>query len=198
MPGGMCTFNQIFKHLQPKLNLSDMKKHVENFQVTRKYFLRLIALTVMASLFILPIKMNAQGAVANFTGTWALNLEKSTQLQDGGGGGQRIGSANFTITQEANLLTQTRTGQDGTSRVNKYTLDGKESVNTTGGGESKSTAKWSADGKTLTIVTKATYNGNERTSTAVWSLIDAKTLSIVSTRQGQNGEVKATMVYDKK
>ena len=116
----------------------------------------------------------------------------------GGGGGQRMGGSNFTVTQEANLMTQTRTGQDGTPRVTKYTLDGKESVNTTRGGESKSTAKWSADGKTLTIVTKATYNGNERTSTAVWSLIDAKTLSIVSTRQGQDGEVKATMVYDKK
>jgi Tol biopolymer transport system component len=105
---------------------------------------------------------------------------------------------NFTITQEANLLTRTRTGQDGTSTVTKYTLDGKESVNTTGGGESKSTANWSADGKTLTIVTKSNFNGNERTSTAVWSLIDAKTLSIVSTRQGQDGEVKTTMVYDKK
>jgi hypothetical protein len=29
-------------------------------------------------------------------------------------------------------------------------------------------------------------------------MIDAKTLSILSTRQGQDGEVKTTMVYDKK
>ena len=173
-----------------------MKKHFENFQITRKYFMRLMTLTVMASLFILPIKMNAQGTKANFAGTWALNAEKSTMPQ-GGGGGQRMGG-NFVVAQEANLLTQTRTSQDGTSRVTKYTLDGKESVNTTRGGESKSTAKWSADGKTLTIVTKSTFDGNERTSTAVWSLIDTKTLSIVSTRQGQNGEVKSTMVYDKK
>jgi Tol biopolymer transport system component len=142
--------------------------------------------------------IHAQGSKANFAGSWAMNAEKSTLPQGGGGGGgQRMGGT-FTITQEANLLTQTRTGQDGTTRVTKYTLDGKESVNTTGGGESKSTANWSADGKTLTIVTKATFNGNERTSSAVWSLIDAKTLSIVSTRQGQDGEVKTTMVYDKK
>ena len=191
----MHTFEYIFKYLQPKLNLSDMKKHVVNFQVTRKYFMRLMALTLMASLFILPVKMNAQGAKANFSGTWALNAEKSTQIQ---GGGQRMGGRNFTVTQEANLLTQTRTNQDGESRVTKYTLDGKESVNTMGEFQSKSTAKWSADGKTLTIITKSNFNGNERTSTAVWSLIDAKTLSIVSTRQGQDGEVKATMVYDKK
>ena len=174
-----------------------MKKHVANFQVTRTYFMRLMALTVMASLFILPIKMNAQGAKVNFSGTWALNKGEST-IPEGGGGGQRMGGRNFTVTQEANLLTQTRTSQDGTSRVTKYTLDGKESVNTFGEFESKSTAKWSADGKSLTIITKSNFNGNERTSTAVWSLIDAKTLSIASTRQGQDGEVKATMVYDKK
>jgi hypothetical protein len=174
-----------------------MKKNVKNFQVTRRYFMGLLALALTASFFILPIKMNAQGAKANFAGTWALNEEKST-IPQGGGGGQRMGGRNFTVTQEANLLTQTRTSQDGTSRVTKYTLDGKESVNTFGEFESKSTAKWSADGKSLTIITKSNFNGNERTSTAVWSLIDAKTLSIVSTRQGQDGEVKATMVYDKK
>ena len=173
-----------------------MKKNFKNFQVTRKYFMGLLALALTASFFILPVKMNAQGAKANFAGTWALNEAKSTLPQ--GGGGQRMGGRNFTVTQEANLLTQTRTSQDGTSRVTKYTLDGKESVNTFGEFESKSTAKWSADGKSLTITTKSNFNGTERTSTAVWSLIDAKTLSIVSTRQGQNGEVKTTMIYDKK
>jgi len=191
----MHTFEYNVKYLQPNLNLSDMKKHVVNNQVTRKYFMRLMTLTCMASLFIFPVKMNAQGVKADFSGTWALNAEKSTQIQ---GGGQRMGGRNFTIAQEVNLLTQTRTNQDGESRVTKYTLDGKESVNTMGEFQSKSTAKWSADGKTLTIITKSNFNGNERTSTAVWSLPDAKTLSIVSTRQGQNGEVKTAMIYDKK
>jgi hypothetical protein len=166
-----------------------MKRNLSNL-------MRLLSLTVVLSL-IAPVMIHAQAGKANFAGTWAMNAEKSTLPQGGGGGGQRMGGT-FTITQEANLLTRTRTGQDGTSTVTKYTLDGKESVNTTGGGESKSTANWSADGKTLTIVTKSNFNGNERTSTAVWSLIDAKTLSIVSTRQGQDGEVKTTMVYDKK
>lgn len=145
---------------------------------------------------IAPTMMDAQGGKADFTGTWVFNTEKSVLPQ--GGNAQRMGGGNFTVTQEANLLTQTRTGQDGTSRVTKYALDGKESVSTTGGGESKSTAKWSADGKTLTIVTKTIINGNERNSTAVWSLIDGNTLSILITRQNQNGDVKATMVYDKK
>lgn len=169
-----------------------MKKNVSNL-------IRLFSLMLMLAL-IMPAMANAQAGKANFAGTWAMNAEKSTMPQGGGGGGgggQRMGG-DVVIAQEANLLTQTRTGQDGTARVTKYTLDGKESVNTMGQGESKSTATWSADGKSLTVVTKSNFNGTERTSTAVWSLVDAKTLSIASTRQGQDGEVKTTMVYDKK
>lgn len=147
-----------------------------------------IVLTLIA-----PVITNAQAGKVNFAGTWALNASKSTQPQ---GGRQRMGG-NFTVAQEGNILTQTRTSQDGTARVSKYTLDGKESVNPMGNGESKSTAKWSSDGKTLNIVTKMNFNGNEMTMNSVWSLTDPKTLTIVSTRQGQNGEVKTTMVYDK-
>jgi hypothetical protein len=168
-----------------------------------KRFSRLMQLLslIIALALAAPVTVNAQAGKANFAGTWALNAEKSTTPQGGGGGGGGRGmggGGNFTVAQEANLLTQTRTGQDGTTRVTKYTLDGKETVNAMGQGESKSTATWSADGKSLTVVTKTSFNGNERTSTAVWSMIDAKTLSIVTTRQGQNGEVKMTMVYDKK
>jgi hypothetical protein len=173
-------------------NLLNMEKRFSNL-------MQLLAL-IIALAFVAPVMVNAQAGKANFTGTWALNAEKSTLPQGGGGGGGRGmgGGGNFTVTQAGNVLTQTRTGPDGTERATKYTLDGKESVNTFGQGESKSTATWSADGKSLTIVTKMSFNGNERTSSQVWSLIDAKTMSIVSTRQGQDGEVKTTMVYDKK
>lgn len=139
----------------------------------------------------------------------AFNASKSTLPQSGGaGGGGRGGGGNFIATQAANLLTvvTTRTGQDGTptTRTAQYTLDGKESVNTTGGGgggagsESKSTAKWAADGKSLTIVTTRTFNDNTMTSTEVWSLTDANTLSRVTTFTTPNGERKTTLVYDKK
>jgi hypothetical protein len=84
--------------------------------------------------------------------------------------------------------------------VTKYTLDGKESVNTMGENQSKSVATWSADGKLLTIKTTAEFNGNAFTSTEVWSAPDAKTLSITRTSPGRDGgpERKMTMVYDKK
>ena len=156
---------------------------------------------VFVLVLIAPITTNAQAGKANFAGSWTMNEAKSTLPQGGGGGGfgGRMGGGTFTVTQDANTLSQSRTGQDGTERVTKYTLDGKESSNPMGpGGESKSTAKWSADGKSLTIVTKMDFNGNEMTTTAVWSLIDAKTLSIASTRPGPDGEMVTKMVYDKK
>jgi dipeptidyl aminopeptidase/acylaminoacyl peptidase len=162
-------------------------------------------------LFVLVLIMavlgvNAQASNTNFAGTWTLNTEKSTQPQGDQGGGMRLGGGNFVAIQEANILTveRTRTGQDGqsTTMTMKYTLDGKESVNTSPRGDSKSVAKWSPDGKSLTIETSRTMdmNGESMTmkSTEVWTLTDAKTLTIVYTRQGPNGEVKATMVYDKK
>ncbi len=157
--------------------------------------MKLFSLALMLALIVPAVTFAQQGKV-NFAGTWELNTEKSTMSQNGGY--QRMGGGSFSITQDANVLTRSRTGQNGTTRVTKYTLDGKESINTTGRGESKSTAKWSSDGKTLTIVTKMNFDGNERTITDAWTMVDPKTLSIVSTRVGQNGEVKNTMIYDKK
>ena len=172
-----------------------MKKNVSGF-------IRLLTLTLILAL-ISPVMTNAQGGKVNFAGNWVLNAEKSTQPQGGGG---RMGGGNFVATQEANLLTvvRTRTGQDGqsTTMTMKYTLDGKESLNTSPRGDSKSVATWSADGKTLNISTSRTMDMNGETrvmkSTEVWTLTDANTLTVLSTRQGPDGEVKSTMVYDKK
>ncbi len=67
----------------------------------------------------------------------------------------------------------------------------------TGRGESKSTAKWSADGKSLTIVTVASYNGNGGKSTGVWTLTDSNTVSVASQRQNRDGqEVKTGLEYE--
>ncbi|HPF01784.1 MAG TPA: hypothetical protein PLV06_02875 [Bacteroidales bacterium] len=168
--------------------------------------IQVVSLAV-AILLMAPLTTSAQAGKANFSGKWAFNAEKSTLPQGGGGqqagqgqraGGARMGGGEFTITQDATTLTQSRAGQDGTARETKYVLDGKENVSTTARGETKYTATWAADGKSLKIVTKMSFNGNERTTTAVWSLKDANTLAIETTRQGQSGDVKTTMVYDKK
>jgi dipeptidyl aminopeptidase/acylaminoacyl peptidase len=184
-----------------------MKKNNEKTQVSVSAFIRLTSLTLVLALMV-PAMANAQAGKTNFAGNWTLNAEKSTQPQggQGGGGGMRMGGGSFVATQDANVLTvvRTRTGQDGQpiTTTMKYTLDGKESVNTSPRGDSKSVAKWSADGKSLTIETSRTMdmNGESRTvkSTEVWALTDSKTLTVSSTRQGPNGDVKSNMVFEKK
>lgn len=177
-----------------------MKKNVKNFGINYRDFLRLMSLVVI--LFVLvPAMANAQSGKANFSGTWAMNADKSNLGNAGGGGRGFGGGGNMVVNQDNNTLTIERTmnrqGQE-TKMTTKYTLDGKETVNTTGRGESKSTAKWSADGKSLTITTTSSFNGNDRTSKEVWTLKDAKTLSIASTRPNRNGEeTTTTRVYDK-
>ncbi len=165
-----------------------MKKNVLNL-------MNLLSVTALL-VFVLPAMTHAQGK-ANFSGTWTLNESKSTMPE---GGGRFMGGSNFTVTQDAGVLTRASQGRNGEERVSKYNLDGKESVNTMGGrGESKSVATWSADGKSLTIKTTMEFNGNQRTSSEVWTMPDSKTLSITRTFTNRDGdEMKTTMVYDKK
>lgn len=165
--------------------------------------IQLMSLTMLLAV-LTPVILKAQSGAANFAGTWAMNAEKSS-IGDNPGS-QRMWSGDFVVTQEANLLTvvRTRTNQNGETMTTtmKYTLDGKESINTTPRGESKSTAKWSADGKTINIETSRTFdmNGQSMTmkSSEAWSLVDAKTISIAYSFQGRDGEIKATVVCDKK
>ena len=164
-----------------------MKKDFSNL-------MKLLSLAVIL-LFVMPVIAKAQKP--DFSGNWALNESKSTMPE--GGGRMMMGGREFTVTQEANLLTRKSVGRDGTERVSKYTLDGKESIKSMGNNQIPSTATWSADGKSLTIKTTMEFNGNKRTSTAVWSMTDAKTLSIATSSTNRDGEeIKATMVYDKK
>ena len=182
-----------------------MKKNIETFETRSSLIKRFMAITLMLTI-IVPVTLMAQAGKTNFSGNWTLNSEKSTLPEGGQGGGMRMGGGNFVATQENNALTvvRTRTGQDGQSTTStmKYTLDGKESLNTSPRGDSKSVATWAPDGKSLTIETSRTMdmNGQSTTmkSTEVWKLTDEKTLAVASTRQGPNGEVKANMVYDKK
>ena len=176
-----------------------MEKNEKKSWINLPRIVQLISLALVF-LLIVPTLGNAQSGKANFAGNWTFNEEKSNL---GDTGGRRFGGGDMVVKQETNLLAvdRTRTNRDGeeVTRTSKYTLDGKESINTFGQGESKSTAKWSADGKSLTISTTSSFNGTDRTTTEVWTLKDAKTLAITSKRQGMDGnEVETTRVYDKK
>lgn len=178
--------------------------------------LMVLPLLIVAAL-LLHTAVMAQGSKTNFTGNWTYNAGKSNTGQPqgqasgqdqrpGGQGRGGFGGGDFTAKQEGNLLTVERTmnASDGSVRTmsSKYTLDGKESVNSSRMGESKSFATWSADGKKLTIETMRTMtrDGESRTmkTTEVWSLTDSKTLQIETTMPSPNGERKTTSVYDKK
>ncbi|HOW08918.1 MAG TPA: hypothetical protein PLX08_03855 [Bacteroidales bacterium] len=166
--------------------------------------MQVVSLAVIAAFLCMPLTLSAQGSRPNFSGKWIFNESKSN-LGDQPQGGFRMGGGNFTATQDANSLTveSTRNTPDGQTMTttSKYTLDGKVSVNSTGRGESKSTATWSADGKSLTIVTTRTFERDgqsmEMKTTEVWSLTSPKVLSIVRTMNTPNGERKITSVYDK-
>ncbi len=184
-----------------------MRKNNRNLKI-------MLSAMIILAFLIIPFSLNGQSGKANFSGTWALNAEKSTFGQGAGGpGGQApqgqaqqgqrggFGGGNFVAKQEANLLSVDRTRGDQTV-TSKYTLDGKESVNATGRGESKSTATWSADGKNLTIVTTRTFErdgqSTQMKTTEVWTLTSPAQLTIASATSTPNGERKTTMVYDKK
>lgn len=177
---------------------------------------QVLPLLVVAAL-LLHTAVMAQGSKTNFTGSWTYNAAKSNTGQSQGqaagqeqrAGGQNrggFGGGDFVVKQDGNILTvdRTMTTSDGSTRTmsSKYTLDGKESVNSSRMGESKSFAAWSQDGKKLTIETMRTMNrnGESRTmkTTEVWSLTDNKTLQIETTMPSPNGERKMTSVYDRK
>ena len=151
---------------------------------------------LLASLAVTPALAQSP---CDFSGVWKMNVEKSDPMGGGGGGGG-MRDAVTTITQTATELTVvTKFGE--TTRTLTYKLDGSESVNAgMRGGETKSKAKW--DGATLVIesVTNVTGpNGDMQvTSKEVRSLsADGKTMTVVSSRMGPNGETTRKTVYDK-
>jgi Tol biopolymer transport system component len=160
-----------------------MKKNLLNF-------MRLLSLTAV-TILISPVMIYAQTGRTAFSGTWALNSMESSPIA-------RSSSGEIVVKQEANLLTTTTTSKDGMSVVVRYTLDGKESINNSDEGERSSTAKFSADGKTLTILTRYYIDDMEKTEQDVWSLRDTKTLSVVNTASGTSGDEVTRFVYNKK
>jgi len=151
---------------------------------------RLVLFTIVMALAVTGLAL-AQ-AKPDFSGTWVLDTAKSDQMGAPGGGGGRGGPAGpMTIKQTATELTTEMTR--GENKITAtYKLDGTESVNTTGMGESKSVAKF--DGAKLVIKTvRETPNGTME-STATYTLsADGKEMTVLNS--SQRGESKR--VYTK-
>ena len=154
-------------------------------------------------------------ASPNLTGTWVLDKAKSDPIRmggpggpGGGGEGRRGGDLNLTlvIRQSGNDLHMIRKMSMGTNErppvEQKYTLDGKETTNPSGGRGGVLTAKanWNKDTLVIQGTQKlSTPNGDfdidiktEYTLSA-----DGKTLTIVSTRSTPQGDTTTKQIYNK-
>lgn len=159
---------------------------------------------ILVGLFILFfVQVSAQNGTVNFSGNWALNESKSKL----GDGPFKMAASTLIVKQEVNNLSIERTmsGPDGQEMKMKakYTMDGKECENS-GMMEmkTKSTVTWLDDKKSITIVsiTFFTMNGDnmEMKATEIWKLDGEKVLKIQAVNDSPDGEIKTSLVYDKK
>jgi hypothetical protein len=176
--------------------MKQMKARI-NFKNNGKSLLAI----VFVSIFILTTA-NVFAQNPNFSGNWVLNESKSKLPEMG----FRRPASKITVTQDNLVLNTERLskGRDGEDRITKekITLDGKECENVIfQDRKRKSTANWSADGKALEIKSSMTFDmggeSREIKSSEIWKLNDDKSLlTIESTSDGRDGEVKATLAYD--
>jgi hypothetical protein len=160
-------------------------------------------LMVLGLSVIFFVQVSAQNTVINFSGDWALNESKSNF----GDAQFRMAASILTVKQEGNNLSIDRTlntpdGQE-MKMTGKYTLDGKECENAGfKDSKTKSTVKWSADNKSITIASSTVFNMNgdnmEMKASEIWTLDGDKTLKIETSNTMPDGEMKTSLVYDKK
>jgi hypothetical protein len=159
---------------------------------------------ILVGLFILFfVQVSAQNGTINFSGNWVLNESKSKL----GDGPFKMAASTLSVKQDGNNLSIDRTmmGPDGQEMkmTGKYTLDGKVCENS---GmmdmKTKSTVIWSVDKKSITIASVTIFNMNgdnmEMKSSEIWKLEGDKTLKIEATNDTPEGEMKTSLVYERK
>ena len=138
----------------------------------------------------------------DFSGNWKLNESKSELGQFGGRSAKKLkiqGNVESIAIQRAST---NQAGEEMTTDE-KLTFDDKESESTVfGNTKKKSKAKWSDDGKTLTVKSTIAFERNGETmeikTTEIWTLSDdGKTLTINSTSESPRGTNTTKLVYDK-
>lgn len=139
---------------------------------------------------------------ANFSGSWTLNEGKS-ELGNFG----RFAARKIKIEQKDDAITIAKTSPsfngDDVTNTETLTFDGKTSESTVfGTSKRKSTAKWSDDGKTLTVNYTMIFDRNGQTfevsGTETWTLADeGKSLSLQTVSTSQQGERNTKAIYDK-
>ena len=139
-------------------------------------------------------------AGVDFSGTWAVNTEKSDPARGGGGGGRgggMGGSTELVIKQTGNEMVISQTFGENTMET-KYVMDGAEHTNTSQMGDTKYKAVLT--GSTLAVTgTRTTQRGDMPLKVSYTLSDDGKTLTVATARVGQDGtETVRKQVYDKK
>ena len=158
---------------------------------------RNVFVTAVAVLFAAAISIYAQ-AKPDFSGKWVMDPEVAAAAPAGGGGGGGRGGGrggggglgfgpDFTVKQDAKVLTITRTQGDQTS-VTTYNLDGSESKNMVAGrgGQQEQVSKATWDGSKLVITTTVNFGGNAAEQRRVLSM-EGPRLIIEQTNPGRQG-----------
>ncbi len=169
-----------------------MKKNVSG-----KFLLAVaaLAIVVLSSFRSMPDK-------AKFSGDWKLDAAKS---ELGEFGGRAATAIKIDQKDEAVSVSRTTPGFNGgepmtTSMTLPYSGATVESEGW-GGSKRKSTAKWSDDGQTLTIVTNTHFerDGNvfDVKSTENWTLTKDGLLSVATNATTPQGEMNMKAVYTK-
>ena len=143
----------------------------------------------------LMISSIATAQVVNFSGTWKLNSSKSKLNEE-----FSMAPKEIILVQNGNDLNSERHSsfqdQEVTTK-DKFTLDGKECINTGWqDSQKKSTAVWSDDKKSLKIISKIAINDGEMVITEVYKM-DGNNLVINSSSSSSFGDSSETLVYDK-
>jgi hypothetical protein len=177
----------------------------------------LCALTVMSAL-VIAVAVHA-AAPANFAGTWTLDKSKSQGLNPRQ---QNAESVSWVITQTEKEITIEEkvtggqppagggpgSGQGGPGRgmgmggPRTFALDGSETATENERGKTVRKATVSADGKTIELSSKSTFQGpnGEMTLNSNDKLqlsADGKTLTVNSHRESPRGTQDATLVFNK-
>lgn len=150
----------------------------------------------LAGLFVASLVLFAFSASGvDFSGTWKLNKGKS-----------KLGEQ-FSMAPSVLIAAQSATDLNVEKHISfqdqemttkeKYTLDGKESVNPGfQDTQKKSVAVWSDDKSTLTITSKMSMGDSEITTTEVYKMSDGN-LVVDSKMSSSFGENAETMVFEK-
>ncbi|MEO5681271.1 MAG: hypothetical protein ABIQ88_01455 [Chitinophagaceae bacterium] len=137
---------------------------------------------------------------ASFTGDWKLNEAKSELGEFGG----RV-ARSIKAEQKEDALATTRVspgfnGGDSVTTTVKLTFDGKVTESEGfAGSKRKSTAKWSDDGKTLTVSSTMNFERDgqsfEIKSTEIWTITKDGLLSVVTNSTSPRGESTTKAIY---